>query len=182
MKTIKKGLKYLSLIFYYAVARHLPDSYHLQPLGSFSKHMRRISCKNIFKSMGANINIDRGVTFGSGSKIVLKDNAKVGINCQMPDNIRVGCDVMIGPDVLILGHNHEFSNCETPMRLQGIKKAQPVSIEDDVWIGARVIILPGVRIGQGSIIGAGAVVAKNIPSYSICVGNPARIIRSRKEA
>jgi maltose O-acetyltransferase len=68
------------------------------------------------------------------------------------------------------------------MRLQGIKKAQPVSIEDDVWIGARVIILPGVRIGQGSIIGAGAVVAKNIPSYSICVGNPARIIRSRKEA
>ena len=130
--------------------------------------------------MGKNVNIDRGVKFGAGTHIKIKDNAKIGVNCQMPDDIEIGYDVMIGPDVLVIGHNHHYSNLEIPMRLQGIKKAPPVSIENDVWVGARVIILPGVTIGNGSIIGAGAVIAKNIPPYSICVGNPARIIKSRK--
>jgi maltose O-acetyltransferase len=53
-----------------------------------------------------------------------------------------------------------------------------VIIEDNVWIGARVIILPGVTIGKGSTIGAGAVVSKNIPPYSVAVGNPARVVKS----
>ena len=180
MKNIKRLIKILSVTFYYVFARHLPDSYHLQPLGSFSMRMRGFACKNIFKSVGKNVNIDRGVKFGFGAEVEIKDNARVGINCQMSDNMKIGCNVMIGPEVLILKHNHNFSSLEIPMRLQGIKKAIPVSIEDDVWIGARVIILPDVKIGQGSIIGAGAVVTKNIPPYSICVGNPARIIKSRK--
>lgn len=178
---MKQTQKKLALIFYYAFARHLPDSFHLQPLGKVSRQLRCMACKYIFKSMGENVNIDRGAKFGAGSQIEIGDDAKIGVNCQMPDDIKIGNDVMIGPDVLILGHNHDFSNLELPMRLQGIKKAPPVSIENDVWIGARVIILPGIKIEKGTIIGAGAVVAKNIPPYSICVGNPARIIKSREE-
>ena len=58
---------------------------------------------------------------------------------------------------------------------------RPVIIEDDVWIGARVIILPGVTIGTGSVIGAGAVISKSIPPYSVAVGNPARIVKNRLE-
>jgi len=129
--------------------------------------------------MGKNVNIDRGVKFGTGVNIKIKDNSKVGVNCQMPDDIIIGDDVMIGPGVLIIGHNHHYSDLEIPMHLQGIRKSPPVSIEDDVWIGARATILPGVTIGNGAVIGAGAVIAKNIPPYSICVGNPARIIKSR---
>ena len=62
------------------------------------------------------------------------------------------------------------------MRLQGYLKPQPVVIEDDVWIGARVIFLPGVRVGRGAIVGAGAVVTKDVPDYALVVGNPARVV------
>ncbi|MCP4142062.1 MAG: acyltransferase [Chloroflexi bacterium] len=178
---IKKISKTLSLLFYYAFARHLPDSFHLKTIGYLSMRSRRLASKHIFKSMGKGVDIDRGVKFGVGAKVEIGNDSKVGLNCQMPDNIKIGNDVMIGPDVLMLGHNHEHSSTELPMRLQGIKETSPIIIYDDVWIGARVIILPGVIIGEGAIIGAGAVVAKNIPAYSVCVGNPARVIKSRKE-
>ena len=62
---------------------------------------------------------------------------------------------------------------------QGLTRPRPVIIEDDVWIGTKVIILPGVHIGKGSVIGAGAVVTKNIPAYSIAAGNPAVVKRNR---
>ena len=57
---------------------------------------------------------------------------------------------------------------------------KPVVIGDDVWIGARVCILPGVTIGQGAVIGACAVVSKDVPAYSVAVGNPARVVKKRK--
>lgn len=65
------------------------------------------------------------------------------------------------------------------MRLQGKDKLRSISIEDDVWIGARAIILPGVTIAKGSIVGAGSVVTKSFPPYSVIAGNPARIVKSR---
>jgi len=86
---------------------------------------------------------------------------------------------MMGPYVIIIGENHVSSNREIPMRLQGYKKYPPVRIEDDVWIGARAIILPGIKIGKGAIIGSGAVVTKDVPPYAICAGNPARVIKYR---
>ena len=67
------------------------------------------------------------------------------------------------------------------MRLQGYKEYPPVRIEDDVWIGARAIILAGITIGKGAIIGAGAVVTKDVSPYAICVGNPARVIKYRND-
>ena len=182
MKLIKSLWQVFWLFFYYAFARHLPDSYHFQPLGYISQKVRGLACKYIFKFMGQNVNIDRGVKFGSGFGIEIGDNSGIGMNCQMPTNVKIGCEVMIGPDVLIIGQNHNYENLEMPMRLQGAKESEPVHIKDDSWIGARSIILPGVTIGKGSIIGAGAVVAKDIPAYSICVSNPAHIIKSRAGA
>ena len=87
---------------------------------------------------------------------------------------------MMGPDVIIYTQNHCTTNTEIPMRKQGMTELRPVIIEDDVWIGARVCILPGVTIGHGSVVGACAVVSKSIPPYSVAVGNPARVVKVRK--
>ena len=89
---------------------------------------------------------------------------------------------MMGEDVLFLGGGHNYENLDIPMDKQGNKPATPLYICSDVWIGARVIVLPGCkRIGKGVIIGAGSVVTKDIPDYAIVGGNPARVIKSRRE-
>lgn len=85
----------------------------------------------------------------------------------------------MGPDVVIISHNHIFSDLTKPMTLQGLEKPRRVIIEDDVWIGARVIILPGRKIGKSAIIGAGSVVTKDVPEYAIVGGNPSRILKYR---
>lgn len=75
--------------------------------------------------------------------------------------------------------SHGFDDLDRPIRLQPEPPVRSVSIGDDVWIGTRVTILPGVKIGTGAVIGACSVVTKDIPSYAVAVGNPARVIRQR---
>ena len=87
---------------------------------------------------------------------------------------------MMAPEVLILGGNHRFDRLDIPMMFQGNVEYAPVEIGNDVWIGSRVIILPGLKIGEGSIIGAGSVVTKDVMPYSIVAGNPAKLIKMRK--
>ena len=86
---------------------------------------------------------------------------------------------MMGPQCYIYTQNHEYSSIDKPMRLQGPQEIRPVSIGNDVWIGSRVTILPGVNIGDGAIIAAGAVVTKDVPSYAIVGGVPAKLLRMR---
>ena len=88
---------------------------------------------------------------------------------------------MMGTDVNIITRNHRFDRTDIPMMEQGFEEERPVYIGNDVWIGDRVLILPGVHIGDGSIIAAGAVVTKDVPPYSIVAGVPARKIRDRFE-
>lgn len=92
--------------------------------------------------------------------------------------LRIGDNVRIGPHVVIYASNHIFNDPHIPIAKQGMS-ARGITIEDDIWIGAGAIILDGVRIGKGSVIGAGAVVTKDIPPYSIAAGVPARIIKKR---
>lgn len=88
---------------------------------------------------------------------------------------------MMGPECVILTENHRFDSIDVPMIEQGYTGQEPVTIDDDVWIGRRVIILPGVHIHQGAIIGAGAVVTKDVQPFSVVAGNPARIIKMREQ-
>ena len=166
---------------YYIIARYLPPSYSYSFLGRLSKKFRALVCKQFFHSTGFNVNVEHGAYFGSGRLVEIGNNSGIGVNCHVPADIRIGNDVMMGPEVLIIGRNqnHKFDDINIPMRLQGYKDALPVVIEDDVWLGARVIVLPGVRIGRGAVIGAGAIVTKDVPPFGICVGNPGRIVRFR---
>ncbi|MBI4004260.1 MAG: acyltransferase [Candidatus Omnitrophica bacterium] len=92
--------------------------------------------------------------------------------------IRIGDGVRIGPHVYLGSSNRGFEDPNTPI-LDQEKSEQGIVIEDDVWVGAHVVVLDGVRIGRGSVIGAGAIVTRDIPPLSIAVGNPARVIRQR---
>lgn len=93
--------------------------------------------------------------------------------------LKIGDNVMMGPDVTILTHTHVTDRVDIPMSEQGYRVAEVV-IGNDVWIGMRVVIMPGVRIGNGAIVGAGAIVTKDVPNYAIVGGVPAKIIKYRK--
>lgn len=86
---------------------------------------------------------------------------------------------MMGPDVSILTHTHNIERTDIPMGQQGMRVSE-VIIGNDVWIGMRVVIMPGVRIGIGVVIGAGAAVTKDVPDYAVVGGVSARIIKFRK--
>lgn len=86
---------------------------------------------------------------------------------------------MMGTEVLIYTQNHNLSRLDITMDKQGFSEGKQVIIEDNVWSGARVILLPGVKIGRGSLIGPGLVVSKSIPGYSVAVGNPWKVVKKR---
>ena len=142
---------------------------------------RAMACRRLFRQCGQRINVEKGANFYTGWEIEIGDDSSLGINCMIPYDLKVGKDVMMGPYVTIVGENHNFARQDIPMRLQGYQKFPPVRIEDDVWIGAQAIILPGITVGKGAIIAAGAVVTKDVPPYAICGGNPARVIKFRGE-
>ena len=78
--------------------------------------------------------------------------------------------------MFLLYKNHEFSDTETPMIKQGYRPISPIVLEDDIWLGQGVMIMPGVHVGSGAILAAGAVVTKDVPPYALVVGNPSRQI------
>ncbi|MFE2861286.1 acyltransferase [Sphingobacterium multivorum] len=168
--------KYAFLIIYRFFAQYLPVSGR----SKLSKKIRYYCCKNIFKKIGKNVNIERRAFFSKGFDIEIGDNSGLGINCVVPGDIIIGKDVMMGPNVYIFGGStHVFQNRDVPMRLQGRVKCNRVIIGDDVWIGRQVIINHGKTISTGSIVAAGSVVTKDFPEYSIIGGNPASLIRKR---
>jgi len=101
-----------------------------------------------------------------GDKVFLNN----GINISCSNQIEIGTHVDIADECMIMDNDFHGLGKKAP-------KSKPIIIEDDVWIASRVIILKGVRIGRGSVVGAGAVVTKSIPPNSFAAGNPARVIR-----
>jgi len=168
------------LMLYYFIARHLPSSDSLYSLGA--KKIRYFICKGLFDKIGKNVNVEHGAFFGRGQGIGIDDFSGLGINCRVSGPLKIGKYCMMGPDVMIYTSNHQICRLDIPMILQGETAKREVVLEDDVWIGARAIILPGITIHKGAIIGAGAVVTKDVPSYAIVGGNPAKVIKYRTEA
>ncbi len=165
------------LYLYYSVANWLPDP--PRPIGGLAMSFRTWLASRIFQSAGKHIKIGRNVHFGSGKNVVIGNYTGINHNCWIGNDTIIGDDVMFGPEVTILSGGHNFDRTDIPMREQGATPRKPVVIGNDVWIGTRVIILPGVRIGAHSILAAGAVVTKDVPEYAIVAGNPAVIKKYR---
>jgi len=94
------------------------------------------------------------------------------------NDLEIGENTLIAPFCFICNFDHKFKDIGKAIKNQGFS-SKPLVIGSDVWIGAKSIILKGVKIGEGSVIGAGSVVTKDIPSHSIAVGNPAKVIKRR---
>lgn len=109
------------------------------------------------------------ITVGSGTF------ANFGLTALDVAPITIGSDVQIGPNVQLLTPTHPL---DPERRRAKLEAAEPIVIEDNVWLGGGAIVLPGVTIGENSVIGAGAVVTKDVPANVVAVGNPARVIRS----
>lgn len=112
-----------------------------------------------------------------GSYITIGAGTFINYNLTALDvaPITIGKDCQLGPNVQLLTPTHPI---EPQPRRDKLEGAKPIVLEDNVWLGGGVIVLPGVTIGENSVIGAGAVVTKDVPANSIAVGNPARVVRS----
>lgn len=112
-----------------------------------------------------------GISIGSGSGL--------GVNCSVHVPLRIGGNVMMGPEVTILTHTHNIERTDIPMGQQGMRVVEVV-LGNDVWIGMRVVIMPGVKVGNGAVIGSCAVVTKDVPDFAVVGGAPAKIIKYRR--
>lgn len=164
----------LLFLLYIVLFRHTPDAW--RPYALF---FPRVRCWLV-----------RGFALKAGEAIVVKSNADVSPNIRIGDRselgqnsliyggVEIGCDVLMGPGVKIITRNHVIADRSVPIRFQG-ESFHPVIIGDDVWIGANAVILPGVQIGRGAVVAAGAVVSKSVPAYAVVGGVPARVISYR---
>jgi len=165
-------------MLYYGFAQWLPSSY-IRGCSIFGT-IRHAICKQLFAHCGHGGRIEPRAFFNSGRNVWLGDYSSLGEKTKIRGSVKIGNHVMMGEEVIIISWNHEFSRTDITMDQQGFREEKTVVIGDDVWIGSRAILLSGVRIGKGAIIGAGAVVAKDVPEWAIVVGNPARVVKLRK--
>ena len=168
----------LGAVLYYSIAKHLPVSYSSIRIGQTA--LRRFCGRLMLESCGKKVNIEKNAVFSA--KVSLGSRSGIGINARINGRCVIGNDVMMGTDCVIITRSHRHDRTDIPMMDQGFEEERPVFIGNDVWLGDRVIILPGVHIGDGCIIGAGSVVTRDIPPYSVAAGIPAKDIKDRKNA
>ncbi len=143
-------------------------------------YLRACFWRPFLKKIGLRVFIMNGVKIMSpqnveiGHDVLINSNTKIGAQC----GVKIGNYVLIGYNVNLVSENHAYSNPELPIMKQGFYGGA-IEISDDVWIGANAVVLPNVKIGRGSIIGANAVVTKDVPMYAIVGGVPAKVIKYR---
>ncbi len=144
--------------------------------------VRERESRERLKSVGSHV-VMSGVHFSGCDKICLGDYVYIGPGTEFVGRggIRVGGHTIIGPGVLIMSSLHNWDKAEW-LPYDNVEWLKPVSIGEACWIGARAIVLPGVKLGPGSVVGAGAVVTKACDPGSVLAGNPARVIKRRDPA
>lgn len=152
----------------FAIINLLPHGLRIMLLGMLLGHLGKAPW------------IDRKTYFRYPWKITIGDNVGINRGCEFypafrtqGGTITIGDNVVLSPNVKIFTAGYDYATLDLA------HSARPVVIEDHVWIGANAIILSGVTIGKGAVIGAGSIVTRDIPSFTVAVGNPARPINSR---
>ncbi|NIN67092.1 MAG: sugar O-acetyltransferase [Anaerolineae bacterium] len=137
---------------------------------------RQAILERLFGQIGQNSIIEPPFYCVYGPNIYIGDHVFLNVLCTILDcnEVRIGHHVMIGPSVQIYTAAHVL---EAEARNQGWEVAKPIVIEDNVWLGGGAILLPGVTVGRNAVVGAGAVVSRNVPANTVVAGNPARVIR-----
>ncbi len=138
---------------------------------------------------------NNGITIGDGvfigrntilscknGDIVVDDHANIGFNCEIfsGSRVRLGKHALVAAYTYLVGGDHEYDRTDIPVLYQG-RVARGIEVDDNVWLGAHVVVADGARVGRDAIIGAGAVVIGEIPPYHIAAGVPAKILRDRRE-
>lgn len=127
------------------------------------------------------VGVDAVIKAGFEGKIEMEEGVSISesVFIDIHDKLKIGKNSIIAPYCFICDYDHKFAKNDVPINRQGLK-SEAIMIGEDVWIGAKSIILKGVTIGKGSVIGAGSVVTHDIPPYCVAAGNPARVIKKRK--
>lgn len=173
MKTIRKLLGYM----FYVIFGWGPH-YQLGHTWIIAGALRTVAGKLLFDYCGNNVDIGRKVRLSQ--KISLGNNSGIGDYCYFNGKVVIGNDVMIAPECAFIASGHNISRTDIMMNRQGSFQKK-ISIGNNVWICYRSTILAGVTIGDGAVIGAGAVVTKDVSQNAIMGGVPARIIKVRHE-
>ena len=170
----------LLLLLYYGLLQHIP----MQPFPGFriGYALRRQVLSRLLARCGQDIVVKSRCYVGNGSRLSVGSRSQLGQNARLNGQITIGDDVMMGPDVVMMSTSHDHRDVTLPMNSSPNPLDNPIILGDDIWVGTRAIILPGVEIGSHSIIGAGAVVSKSFPPYSVVGGVPARRIKDRRTA
>ena len=108
--------------------------------------------------------------------VIIGDHTRIGLHNTIIGPVTIGCHVNLAQGITVTALNHKFEASDKRIDQQAVSTT-PVIIEDDIWIGANAVILPGVTIGNHSVVAAGAVVTKNVPPHSLVAGVPAKIIK-----
>lgn len=155
-------------------AQRLCHEYNLLDPGEFTKRNEII--KKLFSGIGENFTIEQPFHCDYGYFITIGDNFYANYNLTILDTAKVtiGNNVFLGPSVNLYPATHPL---DVERRNKNLEKGVPITIGNNVWIGGNTTILPGVSIGDNTVIGAGSVVTKNIPSNVLAVGNPCKVIK-----
>jgi maltose O-acetyltransferase len=149
------------------------------------KHFKQVSKryrKSSFAKVGDNVIIHEGCFISHPEKTYLSNDIYIGPRCELftLGEVHIGNGTVFGQEVLVLSSNHNYDSPDLKALPYDDKNVtKPIKIGENVWIGARAIILPGVTIGDGAVIGTGSVVTKDVPKGAIVAGNPAKIIKYR---
>lgn len=135
----------------------------------------------LLKKIGSNVTIRGRVVIMSPQNVEIGHDVLLNSDCKIggQNGIKIGNFVQLAYNVNLVSEDHAYDNPLLPIKNQGYKKTGPIIVEDDVWIGANAVIMPNITIGRGSIIGANAVVTKDIEPYAIVGGVPAKLIKYR---
>ena len=140
----------------------------------------RYACLVLFGAKIQSAAIGEGVTVFCPWDLKIGHHTTIGARCTLTalGGLTIGNDVRIAPNVMMLTTDHAYEDANTLIRQQGFKQAR-IEIGNDVWLGANIVILKGVSIGDGAVIGANSTVTGDIQPYSIAVGSPCKVIGKR---